>query len=248
MDDFLPWDAPPPSPSPIHEEPCLWRRESYDVTAVPAPEGVVLVRFNLNTDVCRSTDQLINIITYAIDIRTMRILSREMHARPNPISPQPPEAPSQPPGVAPPPAAALPSTGLGAAIANTARMKLPPPGDFRNVRWQALQKEATQVQFPLDFPKEERLIIPGTALKAAQLAVEHFLPSDVRPHRGATRDEVCLYQRESYDVTTAPGPAGVLFVRFTVKDGVCNSEGPVLDMGATYAIDVTLWRILAIQR
>jgi hypothetical protein len=97
MDDFLPWDAPPPPSSPIHEEPCLRRRESYDVTAVPAPEGVMLVRFNLNTDICKSTDQLINIVTYAVDIRTMRILSREMHTRPNPIRPQPPAAPSQVP-------------------------------------------------------------------------------------------------------------------------------------------------------
>ena len=78
--------------------------------------------------------------------------------------------------------------------------------------------------------------------------MEDFLPWYVQPHRGATPDEVCLYQRESYDVTTAPGPEGVLFVRFTVKEGVCNADGPVLDMGATYAIDVTGWRILSIQR
>jgi hypothetical protein len=65
----------------------------------------MLVRFDLNTDVCRSTDQLIKIITYAIDIRTMRILSRERHTRPNPIRPQPPEAPSQVPGES------LPSSG-----------------------------------------------------------------------------------------------------------------------------------------
>lgn len=108
--------------------------------------------------------------------------------------------------------------------------------------------EASQVQFPLDLPKEERLIIPGTVFKAVQLAMEDFLPWDVQPHKGATADEVCLYQRDAYDVTTAPGPAGVLFVRFTVRDDVCNKGGPILDMGATYAIDVNGWRILAIQR
>jgi hypothetical protein len=108
--------------------------------------------------------------------------------------------------------------------------------------------EAAQVQFPLDLPKDTRLIIPGTVFRAVQLAMEDFLPWDVRPHKGATADEVCLYQRDSYDVTTAPGPEGVLFVRFTVRDGVCNKDGPVLDMGATYAIDVTGWRILSIQR
>jgi len=108
-------------------------------------------------------------------------------------------------------------------------------------------EEASRVQFPLDLPKETRLIIPGTVFRAVQLAMEDFLPWDVRPHKGATADEVCLYQRDSYDVTTAPGPEGVLFVRFTVRDGVCNKDGPVLDMGATYAIDVTGWRILSIQ-
>ncbi len=91
MDDFLPWDARP-APSPIREEPCLWRRESYDVTAAPAPESVMLVRFDLNIDTCKSKDQLLGITTYAIDIRTMRILSREMHTRPNPAF-QPPEPP-----------------------------------------------------------------------------------------------------------------------------------------------------------
>jgi hypothetical protein len=96
MDDFLPWNAPPPVPSPIHEEPCLRRRESYDVTVVPAPEGVMLVRFDLNTAVCKPSDQFIIITTYAIDTRTMRILSRERRTRPNPTFPQPPEPPSPP--------------------------------------------------------------------------------------------------------------------------------------------------------
>jgi hypothetical protein len=97
MDDFLPWDAPPPEPSPIHEEPCLRRRESYDVTAVPLPESVILVRFDLNTAACKSSDPLILITTYAIDVRTMRLLSREIRTRPNPsFSPSteaPPPAP-----------------------------------------------------------------------------------------------------------------------------------------------------------
>jgi hypothetical protein len=109
-------------------------------------------------------------------------------------------------------------------------------------------EEAARVVFPLDLPKEERLIIPGTVLKAVQFAMDDFLPWDVRPRRSATPEEICLYQRESYDVTTSPRPDGVLFVRFTVKDGACTMGGGILDMGATYAIDVTGWRILAIQR
>lgn len=89
-------------------------------------------------------------------------------------------------------------------------------------------EEAARVEFPLDLPKEERLIIPGTVLKAVQLAMEDFLPWDVRPHRGATPEEICLYQRESHDVTTAPGPDGVLFVRFTVRDDACTMGGVIL--------------------
>jgi hypothetical protein len=95
MDDFLPWHAPPRN-SPISEEPCLQRRESYDVTAAPALEGVMLVRFDLNTDACKPSDQLIHITTYAIDIRTMRILSRDLRTRPNPTFSPHLEAPTQP--------------------------------------------------------------------------------------------------------------------------------------------------------
>jgi hypothetical protein len=83
MDDFLPWDAPP-SREPVHQAPCLRRPESYDVTAVPSRESVMLVRFDLNTAVCEPNDPLINVTTYAIDIRTMRILSRETLTRPRP--------------------------------------------------------------------------------------------------------------------------------------------------------------------
>ncbi|WP_157232411.1 hypothetical protein [Hyalangium minutum] len=106
MDEFLPWDAPPSS-SPIAEEQCLHRRESYNVTAAPTTEGIMLVRFDLNTEACQSSDQLVNVTTYAIDIRTMRILSRAMRTRPNPARLQP----LQPlPDVASPPEQALPPT------------------------------------------------------------------------------------------------------------------------------------------
>lgn len=105
MDDFLPRDVPL-SRAPLYEEPCLQRRESYDVSAAPGPEGVMLVRFDLNTDVCEPGEQLIDITTYAIDIRTMRILSRESHTRPNPAFRPQPEAPS-PPAAAPQPEAPL---------------------------------------------------------------------------------------------------------------------------------------------
>lgn len=104
MDDYLPWGAPPPN-APFEVAPCLGHRESYDVTTAPGPEGVILVRFDVNTGVCQSDGQLLDITTYAIDIRTMRILSREIRTRPNPTFRLQPPAPSQPPGAEAPPAA-----------------------------------------------------------------------------------------------------------------------------------------------
>ncbi len=100
MEDFLSWEAEP-TQSPIQVSPCLTHRESYDVTTAPIPDGVMLVRFDVNTGVCQPDDQLLDIITYAIDIRTMRIISREIRTRPNPTfrlpTPVPSTAPTQPP-------------------------------------------------------------------------------------------------------------------------------------------------------
>jgi len=109
-------------------------------------------------------------------------------------------------------------------------------------------EEAARFVFPLELPAEGRMRVPGTVAAAIGLAMDDFRPLGVKPHRGATPDEVCLYQRDSFDVTVAPGPAGVVFVRFSVKDGACDQDGPVADMGSTYAVDVNQWRILAIQR
>lgn len=88
----------------------------------------------------------------------------------------------------------------------------------------------------------------GALATAMQLALEDFLPLDTQPHAGATAEEVCLYQRESYEVTAAPGPEGTLFVRITLRPQVCEKGGPLLDAEATYAIDVAGRRILAVQR
>ena len=112
----------------------------------------------------------------------------------------------------------------------------------------ASPEEAARVQFPLDLPKETRTTVSGAVATAMQLAMEDFLPMDVRPHGGATAEEVCLYQRESYEVIASPGSGGMMFVRITLSPGVCEKGGPVLDMEATYAIDVAGRRIMAVQR
>ena len=109
-------------------------------------------------------------------------------------------------------------------------------------------EEAARFVFPLEIPADGRMRIPGSLAAAVGMAMDDFRPLGVKPHRGATPDEVCLYQRDSFDVTVAPGPEGLVFVRFSVKDGACDDEGPVADMGSTYAVDVNKRRILAIQR
>ncbi|RKH61033.1 hypothetical protein D7X96_32520 [Corallococcus interemptor] len=112
----------------------------------------------------------------------------------------------------------------------------------------ASDADLARFQFPLDLPAEGRTQTPAAVAVATQLAMDDFRPLDLKPHKNATADELCLYRRDSFDVWTAPGPEGVLFVRFVPRQDACNSEGPVTDASATYAIDTRQWRIIGIQR
>ncbi len=40
----------------------------------------------------------------------------------------------------------------------------------------------------------------------------------------------------------------MMFVEIALAPEACKMDGPVLDMGATYAIDVKGWRILDVKR
>ncbi|MDC0714436.1 hypothetical protein POL68_38630 [Stigmatella sp. ncwal1] len=112
----------------------------------------------------------------------------------------------------------------------------------------ASREEAAQVQFPVGFAEEGRQTIRGNMLRAAQLAMDDFLPWDRKPHKEATPLEQCLYRREAYDVTAAPGPEGIMFVSIFPNAHECDiGSAPIIDLGATYAIDIRAWRILAIQ-
>lgn len=108
-------------------------------------------------------------------------------------------------------------------------------------------EEAARVRFPLDLPVETRTTVSGGMATAMELALEDFLPLDVKPHKGATEEERCLYQRESYNVVAAPDVEGITFVQILLRPGVCEKHDPILDMGATYAVDVAGRRILAVQ-
>jgi hypothetical protein len=112
----------------------------------------------------------------------------------------------------------------------------------------ASQEEAARVQFPPGIPEEGRQTVRGTLLHAAQLAMDDFLPWDRKPHEGATPLEQCLYRREAYDVTAAPGPEGIMFVSIFPSPHACDiGSAPIIDLGATYAVDTRAWRILAVQ-
>jgi hypothetical protein len=81
MEDFLPPEAAP-QPGPVVPAPCLYRRESYDVTAAPASEEVMLVRFVVNPGVCDPGESIVDVTTYAVDVRTMRVLALGVHSAP----------------------------------------------------------------------------------------------------------------------------------------------------------------------
>jgi hypothetical protein len=100
------------------------------------------------------------------------------------------------------------------------------------------------------------VLVEGNTLAALMLAMEDFLPRGGERRAEGPREEECLRRRESYDVTTAPGPEGVILVRFAVNRQACSWEQATLDAATgeplvdvtTYAVDVRAWRVLSVQR
>jgi hypothetical protein len=91
VEDFRPLDVGPPAFS-SPEDACLYQRRSYDVTAVPSPDAIMLVRFDVNDGVCPPSvpPTIVDGVrhyppletpTYAIDLRTMRILTYASYPR-----------------------------------------------------------------------------------------------------------------------------------------------------------------------
>lgn len=113
----------------------------------------------------------------------------------------------------------------------------------------ASPEEAAAFAFPLGMPEEGRKIIPRHMAAAIQLAMDDFLPPGLDPESMENPVAQCMARRSSYDVVAAPGPReNVVLVGFTLSDE-CFMGGPIfLDGGATYAVDVQTWRIIAVQR
>lgn len=126
---------------------------------------------------------------------------------------------------------------------------LPACGLFRGTGQpvQASLEEARKIQFPDEFPGEGRHLLPGALAAGIQLAMEDFRPLGARPAQEATPLEACLLRRDAFDVMASPGPAGVVFVRFLFNPEACSLNIPVMDAGATYAVDVEGGRILAVR-
>jgi hypothetical protein len=105
-------------------------------------------------------------------------------------------------------------------------------------------EEAAWFKFGDDLPEESRVELSGTRTAAMQLAMEHFLPWNVRSPAGAGRSDICVHQRQSWDVETAPGEEGIMWVRFSLSPGACYRWGPPMDMEFTYAVDMRSGRLL----
>ncbi|MFY0572429.1 hypothetical protein ACN28E_52525 [Archangium lansingense] len=105
-------------------------------------------------------------------------------------------------------------------------------------------EEAAWFKFGEDLPGEGRIELSGNQLAAMRLSIERFLPWNVRPPAGASRSDICILQRQSWDVETAPGKEGTLLVRFSLAPGACYRGAPPLDMEATYEVDVRNARLL----
>ena len=119
----------------------------------------------------------------------------------------------------------------------------------------ASSEEAARFNFPLELPSEGMLHLDGNTAAAIQLALEDFLPRGAPLPKGLPSEEACLYQQQSYDVTSASGPEGVVLIQLTQDDESCppspglsveaRSGKPLLDV-TTYAVDVRTMRILSV--
>jgi hypothetical protein len=117
---------------------------------------------------------------------------------------------------------------------------------FRPVH--APPEESSRVEFPMEIPADGRQIIRGPMAAAIQLAMDDFIPRDLKLPRDLTPEDACLLQRESYDTIAAPGPEGVVFVNITLGAEACKMSAVLLDAEAMYVIDTKKWRILAVRK
>lgn len=125
---------------------------------------------------------------------------------------------------------------LSACLAKNQSVRYVPPED------------AAWYRFKRALPEQGKQTLPGSMGTAIQLAMAHFLPREANASWGADAVDICIRQRQPWDVEVSPWNEGVTLVRFSLGPGACQWGGaPILDMEATYAVDVHNGRIVAIQ-
>jgi hypothetical protein len=129
------------------------------------------------------------------------------------------------------------------------------------------REQLVRIPFPFP-PARSKVEVSGTWLRAINLAMDDFLPPDREAKSPA---DACLFQRENYDVVVVepegtpaseemdagtpeldggerPTPdqaAHLLYVIILLRADVCEQgDSPLMDAGATYAIDTERWRIV----
>ncbi|HVG60587.1 MAG TPA: hypothetical protein VNA24_18660 [Hyalangium sp.] len=108
--------------------------------------------------------------------------------------------------------------------------------------------EAAWFKFERSLPEAGRQTIPGSMAGAMRVAAAHFLPWEVDPPAEADAVDICLLQRQSWDVEMVPWAGNVILVRLALSSGGCRWGGsPLLDLGATYAVSMQEERVLAIS-
>ncbi|KFE60768.1 hypothetical protein [Hyalangium minutum] len=106
-------------------------------------------------------------------------------------------------------------------------------------------EEAAWFKFPEELPATGQKTLSGTLAAAIQLAMDDFLPRGREPGRGASAQDICLAQRQSYDISAFPGRGELVWVIISPATGACTWGPTFLDGGAAYAVDTVRWRILA---
>lgn len=129
---------------------------------------------------------------------------------------------------------------LHGALAACSHVPAPPP--------HVPPEEAAWFKFPYELPDAGKKTLPGAIATAIQLAMDDFLPRGWTPSRGTTPQDICAAQRQSYDIEASPGPGKLIWVNISLAPGACTwGSEPLLDVGATYAIDTAHWRVMAVR-
>ncbi|MFP2906180.1 hypothetical protein ACLESD_14165 [Pyxidicoccus sp. 3LFB2] len=100
-------------------------------------------------------------------------------------------------------------------------------------------EEAAKISFPDSM--EQGTHLDGPAVSALEVAMNEFLPPDAKAEARSEQLAKCLSRRDTYDVTVLKESDDLYFVSILPRFSRCGIEleTPIMDVGATYAIDST---------